>query len=164
MTRLFRELQIARFNELYYPRRADWFRRLATTANIISALAASAVLASLLAGNSKLFGWGPIVWQLLTGIAAASAAIGPVLGLDVRASQMDKAALGHSIVRDRLHRLLSDLKTSSLDESHVARDREIDAFRSALAALDEVPSEKLREECWKRTLEEYPPEKAWTLV
>lgn len=164
MTRLFSELQIARFNELYYQRRAAWFRRLATGANIISALAASAVLASLLASDSKLFGWGPVVWKILTGVAAASAAIGPILGLDIKASQMEKATLGHSILKDRLHRLLSDLKLSDLEESHHARDKEIDAFRSALADLDEAPSEKLREECWKRTLEEYPSERAWTLV
>ena len=164
MTRLFSELQIARFNELYYQRRAQWFRRLATGANIISALAASAVLASLLASDSKLFGWGPAVWKILTGIAAASAAIGPILGLDVKASQMEKAALGHSILKDRLHRLLSDLKGSDLEESHLARDNEIEALGSALAALDEAPSERLRQKCWNQTLEEYPPDKAWTLV
>lgn len=112
--RLFRELQVARFNELYYQRRSDWFRRLATAANVISAVAASAALASLLAANGQLFGWGPIVWQVLTGIAAISAAVGPVLGLDVKASQMEKAALGHSILRDRLYRLLGDLKVSDL--------------------------------------------------
>jgi|SRR5579863_2743965 hypothetical protein len=164
MTRLFRELQVARFNELYYQRRSDWFRRLATAANVISAVAASAVLASLLAANGQLFGWGPIVWQLLTGIAAISAAVGPVLGLDVKASQMEKAALGHSILRDRLYRLLGDLKVSDLDDSHLARDKEIESFRSALAPLDEPPTEKLREECWNRTLEEFPSDKAWTLV
>jgi hypothetical protein len=167
MTRLFRDLQIARFNELYYHRRADRFRRLGTAANIISALAASAVLASLLAttsNNNKLVDWGPIVWKTLTFIAAISAAVGPVLGLEIKAIQMEKAALGHSILRDRLHRLLCDLKGSDLEESHLARDKEIDAFGSALAALDEAPSEKLREECWNRTLEEYPPGKAWTLV
>jgi hypothetical protein len=164
MVRLFRELQIARFSELYYQRRAEWFRGWATGADIISAVAASAVLANLLASNGRLFGWGPVVWQALTGIAAASAAIGPVLGLGAKASQMEKAALGQSILKDRLRRLLSDLKSSALEESHLARDKEIDAFGTALSALDEAPSEKLAEKCWKRTLEEYPPEKAWTLV
>jgi hypothetical protein len=164
MTRLFRDLQVARFNELYYQRRAHLFRFWATGANVISALAASAVLASLLASDNKLFGWGPIVWKMLTGVAAASAAIGPILGLEIKASQMEKAALGHSILKDRIRRLLSDLKGSDLHESFIARDKEIDAFASALAALDEAPSEKLREKCWNETLEEYPSEKAWTLV
>jgi hypothetical protein len=77
---------------------------------------------------------------------------------------MEKAAFGQSILKDRLHRLLSDLKSSPLEESHRARDLEIDAFGSALSALDEAPSERLAEKCWQRTLEEYPPEKAWTLV
>src|ERR1700687_4949548 len=117
MTRLFRELQIARFNQLYYQKRACWYRRLATGANVVAALAASAVLARLLAGD-KLFGWGPIVWQALTGIAAVSAAIGPILGFDGKASQMEKAALGHSILLDRLHQLLRDLKLSDLEQLH----------------------------------------------
>jgi len=164
MTRLFSELQAARFNELYYQRRGEWFRKLATGANIISALAASAVLASLLTGNSNLWGLGPIVWKILTGIAAAAAAIGPILGLDAKASQMDRAALGHSILRNRLRILLSDLKLSDLEDSHIGRDQEIQALGSALAALDEAPSEKLRDECWKQTLEDYPSDSAWNIV
>ena len=163
MTRLFRELQVARFNELYYQKRASWFRGLATSANIIAALASSAVLTSLLS-NGNLFGWGPIVWQVLTAIAAVSAASVPFCGLDGKASQMEKAALGHSILKERLRRLLGDLKLSDLENSHVAREEEIGAFRSALTSLDESPSDRLREQCWKRTLEEFPSEQAWNLV
>jgi hypothetical protein len=117
-----------------------------------------------LSANGQLFGLGPLVWQALTGLAALSAAVVPILGLDVKASQMEKAALGHSILKDRLHRLLSDLKLSELDDSHLARDREIESVGSALVSLDEPPSERLREKCWKRTLEEFPSDKAWTLV
>jgi hypothetical protein len=165
MTRLFRELQVARFNELYYQRRSAWFRFQATSANVIAALAASVVLANLLASNNnKLFGWGPLVWQVLTLLAAIFAAVGPVLGFENKIGQMEKAALGHSILKDRLQRLLSDLKGSELKESHLARDREIDAFGSALTSLDEAPSERLREQCWKETLEEYPSDQAWSLV
>jgi hypothetical protein len=163
MTRLFSELQTARFNELYYQRRASFFRGLSIGANIVSALTASAALASLLADANQ-SGWGPLLWKSLTGVAAISAAVGPVLGLDSKASQMEKAALGHSVIKDRVRRLLSDLKVSDLEESHLARDREIDSFRSALTPFDESPSDRVREECWKQTEEELPSDKAWTLV
>jgi hypothetical protein len=162
LTRLFRELQIARFNELYYQRRADWFRHLTTAANIVSALAASAVLAKLLA-NSQLFGWGPAAWQILAFVAAISA-VAPVLGFETKGSQMEKAALGHAILKDRLARLLSDLKSSELGESHIARSQEIESFASALAALDEAPAQRLVEKCWERALQEFPSDQAWNIV
>jgi hypothetical protein len=161
MTRLFLELQIARFNELYYQRRSRWMRRWAVGANIVAAISASAVLASLLKDG---FGYGPALWQVLTGIAALSAAIGPTLGWETQASQLEKAALGHSILRERIRRLLNDLKLSSLDASHEARDEEIDAVRLALTPLDEPPHERLKEKCWRQTLREFPSEQAWTLV
>jgi hypothetical protein len=165
MTRLFFDLQIARFNELYYQKRSAFFRKWAKRANVVSALAASLVLANLLTGpGTPLLGLGPLVWQILTGMAALSAAVGPVLGLWDKASQMDRAALGHSIVKDRIRRLLVELKLSDLQDSHLDRDREIDAVRSALSPLDEPPSEKLREICWEKTLEEFPSEKAWLMV
>lgn len=161
MTRLFREFQLARFNQLYYQKRAARLRTLNTGANIIAALASSAVLAGLLADGS---GFGSILWKILTGIAATSAAIGPVLGLDEKAAQMEKAALGHSILFDRLRRLLSDLKLSDLAESHLAREQELDSVSSALSSLDETPSDKLLAKCWKQALDEFPSEQAWNLV
>ena len=165
MARLFGDLQTARFNELYYQKRAAFFRKWAKRANVVSALAASLVLANLLIGpGNPLFGLGPLIWQTLTGLAALSAAIGPVLGLWDKASQMDKAALGHSIVKERIRQLLVELKLSDLQDSHLGRDQEIDAVRSALAPLDEPPSEKLRETCWEKTLEELPSDKAWSVV
>ncbi len=165
MTRLFGELQTARFNELYYQQRSAFFKKWARRASILSALAASFVLANLLTGpGNQLFGFGPLIWQLLTLMATLAAAVGPVLGLGEKAAQMDKAALGHALVKDRVRRLLTDLKLSDLDDSHVARDREIDAIRSALSALDEPPSEKVREACWEKTLAEFPSDKAWLLI
>jgi len=164
MTRLFSDLQIARFNELYYQRRAEWMRLLSTGANTISAIAASAVLANLLKGGNSLFGFGPAVWQLLTGLAALFAAVGPVLGLGTRATQLEKAAFGHGVVRGRIHVLLNDLKMAELDETHIARSREIEALRTALSALDERGSERVKRQCWDQTLREFPSESAWTLV
>ncbi len=163
MSRLFRQLQEVRFNELYYQTRSSWLRHWSITSNIVAALSASAALAGLLKNNDPM-GWGPIVWQGLTLLAALSAAIGPVLGWENRAARLEKAALGYSIVRDRIRRLLHDLKLSELDESHLAREMEIEGFRGALAALDEPPSERTRRKCWDRTLEELPSDKAWTLV
>lgn len=164
MTRLFHDLQIARFNELYYQRRAAWMRFLSTSANIVSAVAASAVLAHLLKEGDSLFGFGPVAWQLLTGLAALSAAVGPVLGLDGKAIQLDKAAFGHGVIRGRIHALLNDLKMAELDETHIARSKEIEALRTALSALDEPGSERVKERCWDQTLREIPSESAWTLV
>lgn len=165
MTRLFAELQIARFNELYYQRRSAFFKKWAKRANIVSALAASIVLAKMLtAQDGMFFGFGPVLWQAITGLAALSAAIGPVLGLGDKAAQMEKAALGHAIVKDRIRRLLNDLKVSEIDASHLGRDSEIEAMRSALAPLDEPPVDTLREECWEMALQEYPSEGAWSLI
>ena len=161
MTRLFSELQIARFNELYYQRRSRWKRGWAIGANILAVISASAVLASLLKDG---FGYGPAVWQILTGVAAVSAAIGPALGWEIQIAQMEKAALGHSIIKERIRKLLNDLKLSDLDASHEARDDEIDAVRLALTPLDEPPRERLKEKCWLQTLRELPSEQAWALV
>jgi len=162
MSRLFSDLQVARYNELYYQRRAAIFRRWLLAGNVVSALAASAVLANLLSGAES--SWGPIAWSLLTGLAAISAAVGPVFGLGTKASQLDKAALGHGIVKDGIRRLLKDLKLSELQESHLARNQEIEAFRSALAALDESPSDRMRNRCWEDTMSEMPSKQAWSLV
>ncbi len=165
MTRLFKDLQIARFNELYYQKRSASLRNWTKGANIVSSLAASLVLGSLLTGpGSPLLGFGPIAWQILTLLAALSAAASPALGLSEKASQMERAALGHSIIKERIRRLLSDLKVSELKDSHVGRDEEINAMRLALSPLDELPSMKLREKCWERTLEEIPSEKAWSII
>jgi hypothetical protein len=155
-------LQIARYNQLYYQKRAGSFGHFATSANIIAAVAASAVFTNLL--SSSKFGWGQAVWVALTLLAALAAAIVPVLHLDARASQMGKLAMGHSIIFDRVRQLLSDLKLSKIDNSHLARYKEIEAFGSALAPLDEPPSERLREKCWKMALEEFPSEQAWTII
>lgn len=164
MIRLFSDLQLARFNELYYLNRSSRMRFLARAANIVSAIAASAVLANLLRAGNALFGWGPAVWQVLTAIAALCAAVGPIFGWEARATQFEKAALGHAIVRERTHRLLKDLKLSEIDETYVARYEEIDALRIALAALDEPASARVKERCWNQTLREFPSEAAWTLV
>ena len=162
MARLYGDLQIARFNQLYYQQRAEKMRRISIGANSVSAIAASAVFAGLFRDGS--FAYATIVWQGLTALAALCAALSPVLGLESKASQFEKAALGHGIVHDRVKRLLSDLKLSEGTRAHEVRDAEIDAFRASLAALDESPSESLRDACWKKTLEEYPSERAWSIV
>jgi hypothetical protein len=165
MTRLFGELQTARFNELYYQTRASHFKRIGRWSSIVSALAASAVLANLLHDQSQLLGFGPAVWKALTLLAALAAAIGPTLGVGDKAAQMEKAALGHSIVKDRTRRLLTDLKMSpDLTAAHECRDTEIEALRQALAALDEPGNTKTRNRCWDKTLEELPSDQAWNLV
>jgi hypothetical protein len=162
MTRLFGDLQIARFNELYYQRRASWMRTLATGANIVSAVAASAVLTHLLtSGGSAL---GLAMWQAITGAAAVFATVGPVLGLTGKVNQLDKAAFGHCVVRGRIQALLTDLKTSDLDDTHIVRSKEIEALRTALSALDERARERVKMQCWDQTLREFPSESAWALV
>lgn len=162
MTRLFGDLQIARFNELYYQHRASWMRSLATGANILSAIAASAVLLRLLTSGGSILGLA--VWQSLTAAAALFATVGPVLGLGGKVTQLDKAAFGHCVVRGRIHTLLTDLKMSDLDDTHIARAKEIEALRTALSALDERASERVKMQCWDQTLREFPSESAWTLV
>lgn len=137
---------------------------MATGANIVAAIAASAVLAHLLQESGSLFGLGPKVWLLLTGIAALSAAVGPVLGLESKATQLEKAAFGHGVIRGRIHALLNDLKLAELDEAHIARSKEIEALRTALVAFDEKAAERVKKECWDQTLRELPSESAWTLV
>lgn len=158
MTRAFSDYQVARFNELYYQRRAAGTRTLITLANVLSALSASAVLASLLKDG---FGLGPLVWQALTGLAACSALV-PVIGFEAKATQFERAELGYGLVRARLRDLLRDLKLADLDETHFAREREIAAVRDSLAALDAEPTKRqLSEQCWRQTLEEIPSESAW---
>lgn len=163
MTRLFADLQIARFSELFYQTRGGRMRTLANTSNIVSALSATAVVANMLssaaAGTPQ-----AAVWIGMTILAAAGAAASPILGWDAKAAQMEKAALGHCIVRERIKRLLSDLKNGDLDPEHIGRDQEIDAFRLAFAALDEPGSPKTLERCWAQALKEYPSDQAWSIV
>lgn len=158
MTRAFGDYQVARFNELYYQRRAASTRAWITRANVISALAASAVLASLLKDG---FGLGQTLWQVLTGLAAISALV-PVIGFEAKTTQFERAELGYGLVRARLRELLRDLKMAELDETFFAREREIAAIRDSLAALDAEPTKRrLSEQCWEQTLEEIPSENAW---
>ena len=55
-------------------------------------------------------------------------------------------------------------KMAELDETHIARSREIEALRTALSALDDRGSERVKRQCWDQTLHEFPSENAWTLV
>ncbi|MBA3975389.1 MAG: hypothetical protein C0504_14385 [Candidatus Solibacter sp.] len=162
MAQLFSDLQIARFNELYYQKRAQWHRRLSASANVISALASSAVVTALL--RDSVFGWFPLLWLILAMLAAVCAAVVPILQLDTKASQLDKAAFGHAIVRDRIHKLLRDLKLSELDDVHLGRKAEIDSLRTTLGALDEPPHSSVINSCWDQVLHEYPSDQAWTVV
>jgi hypothetical protein len=161
MERLFTDLQIERFNQLYYQTRAKRTKRYIALANIIAALAASAALTGLLkVGNGP---W-PVILQILMAVAAVSAAVSPVLGLESKYSQLERAALGHAIAKDRLWCLLRDLKLSDIDVSHTARESEIGAFRDALTALDEDPHDSVRKACWEQVERELPADKAWTII
>ena len=160
MTRLFSDLQIARFNEVYYQKRATTMRRFSNGANIVAAISSSAVLVGLFSTVP----FGVLALKLMTGVAALTAAIGPVLNWSSSASQFEKAALGHGIIRDRLRSILNDLKLNDLEDSHLARRTEISSFSSALTALDEPARDSLRESAWKQVMEELPSERAWDLV
>lgn len=161
MERLFTDLQVERFNQLYYQTRAKTTKALITFANVIAVLAASAAFTGLLKGGN---GISQFVLQVLMVIAAISAAIVPVLGLESKFSQLERAALGHAIAKDRLWSLLRDLKLSDIDDSHEVREKEITAFRDALSALDEEPHDAVRRSCWEEVKRELPAEKAWTII
>jgi hypothetical protein len=159
MQRLFADLQVERFNQLYYQKRSESVKRWIICANVIAALAASVALTGLLKGVGG--GW---LLQTLMGTAAVSAAIGPVLGLETKYSALERAALGHGIAKDRLRGLLRDLKLSEISEGHEAREAEICAFRDALGALDEAPHDSVRRSCWEEVERELPADKAWTII
>ena len=159
MEHLFTDLQVEEFNHRYYQARGKTVKRLITLANVVAALSASAVLVGLL----KQYGGEPIL-LLLTGVAAISSAIGPVLGLEVKYSRLEQAALCHAIAKDRIWSLLRDLKLSDLDDTHEAREREIAAFRDSLTALDEAPHDSVRRSCWAAVEREIPADKAWTII
>ena len=159
MARLFTDLQIARFNQLYYQARAKSTKRAIMASNILAALSASVAFTQLLRNSGTLL---PL--QILTLVAAISAAVVPVLSLEDKYSALERAALGHTIAKDRIWALLRDLKLNEIDEGHEAREREINAFRDALSALDEDPHNSLRRKCWEEVERELPADKAWTIV
>lgn len=158
MERLFMDLQVEYFNRLYYQTRASAIKFWITAFNVIAALSASVAFTGLLRA------WGEVPLVILMGLAAISAAIGPVLGLESLYSQLDKAALGHSIAKDRIWSLLRDLKLSEITDSHEAREGEISAFRDSLCALDEKPHDSVRRSCWEKVQRELPVEKSWEIV
>ena len=161
MQRLFTDLQVERFNQLYYQKRAKTTKFRITSANVIAAIAASAAFTGLLKSGP---GLSLLVFQGLMLVAAISAAIGPVLGLEEKYAQLERAVLGHAILKDRVWCLLRDLKLSEIDDSHEAREREIAAFRDALSALDEEPHDSVRRDCWEEVERELPADRAWTIV
>jgi hypothetical protein len=162
MTRLFSALQHARFNELYYRKRASMLRKFSTSANLLSALAASTVLTGLLKEGA--FGVSPVLWPALTALAAIGAAVAPVMHWDSKASQLETAAFCHGLVRDRLHQLLRELRLTEIHYGHMDREAEILAFQTGLAALDENPSDHLISKCWDQTLRELPSDQAWVIA
>src|ERR1700735_5672235 len=123
MERLFTDLQVAYFNQLYYQSRAKSVKRMIRWANVVAALSASVALTTLLKDAGAV---GFLVGLMV--LAAISAAVAPVLGLEDKYAQLEKAALGHTIVKDRLRGLLRDLKLSDLNESFEAREHEIASF------------------------------------
>ncbi|HTS77964.1 MAG TPA: hypothetical protein VMG40_17255 [Bryobacteraceae bacterium] len=159
MERLFTDLQVARFNQLYYQTRSKSVRGWMKRANVIAALSASAAFTGMLKNGGPLW-----LLQGFTIVAAISAAVGPVLGLEDKYAQLERASLGHAIAKDRIWSLLRDLKVSELTDSHEAREREIAAFREALSALDEEPHDSVRTKCWEQVERELPADKAWTII
>jgi hypothetical protein len=161
MVRLFGDLQRARFNELYYQSRAASMQGWARALNMVAALAASGAFITLLMQSSP---YGPLVAKTLAGVAVAIGVIRPFLDLESKQVCFEKAALGHSVARNRLAELLRDLKLKDLDDTHRARAGEIDAWKLALSALDEPPHKKTREAAWNTMLLELPADKAWDIV
>jgi hypothetical protein len=161
MEHLFTDLQVARFNQLSYQTMADRQKRFIKMTNIVAAVAASAAFAGLLRNGG---GAGLLVFQILMAIAAVSAAVSPVLGLEDKYSQFSRAAMGHAIAKDRIWALLRHLKLSDFYESHAAREREINAFRDALVVLDERANRSVKKASWEQVERELPAEKAWTII
>lgn len=161
MYKVLQDLQEAHYNRLYALTRSSRVRFQMKCCNMVAALAASAALAGLFssAGGMWLF-----VWKGLTGVAAVLAAVGPVLGWDAYAAQMEKSAMGHSMLADRFRVLLSDLRLSPLDDSHEARLRDLYELRNAMSSLDEAPDEATQAQCWRKTLEQIPSEGAWDRI
>jgi hypothetical protein len=166
MMRLFSDLQTARYNELYYQKRADSMRCWVLRMNMFSALASAGALVTIIGAMPETLGFkpGPFIAGCLTVGAAICAAIGPVLGLESKATQLEKAGFGYCVVRSRLKRLLNTLQLEDLESSHIARDEEITAFREALSALDEAGVEKVKGDAWKQTLSELPSDSAWSAI
>jgi ABC-type multidrug transport system fused ATPase/permease subunit len=161
MERLFTDLQRERLNVLYYQARAAAVRRWIIRANIVAALAASTALGTILKSSA---GAGAAVLWVLTGLAAVSAAIVPILSLADKYARLEQAARGHTLAYERLFSLLRDLKLSEVGEAHIAREKEIEALRESLSALDEKTHERLLRSCWARVEKEIPAENAWTII
>lgn len=162
MTRLFRELQQARFSELYLEKCAGRLRLFANVVNAVSAISATGAVVNLLtAANQSNYAWVALTLSSMAAIAAAAA---PVLGWDSKAASYEKAAFGYRIVRERIRQLLADMKVSDVTAEQIARDAEIAAFRLAFLAVDTPDNKTMIEECWARTLEEMPSDQAWAIV
>jgi len=162
LVRLFGDLQVARYNEIYYQLRGSSKRRAAKYLKVLSAVASSAALLGMLKAIPAI---GELVAAMLVAGAASAAAIGPIFGLESQAAQYEKAAMGHAIVRERIKGLLRDLKVrEAFDAECEGRLVEIAGFTSVLVALDDNGVAAVKERAWKQTLEEYPSESAWSIV
>lgn len=159
MIRIFREMQEARFNQIYYQRQTVRLRWMIRGSGCVAAIAASAALASQV--QTGLWGVGSAVWSLITLIAAALAAISPLMGWDGDATKAEQAAFGHGLVCERLKRLLGDMKMTEFETDHAARAGEIDALRGSLSGFDNPPDPKSINSSYEQMMAEYPSEKAW---
>lgn len=161
MCGLFNELQIARFNYLYNQELADRYAKLSKWSRIVSALAASAILAGMLSQDSI----GAWLWKGLTALAAVTAALSPILGWDRKAYAFEKAGFAYKLIHDRVKTLLQDMKLSQLTTDHEARKAEIVAIQNSLSLLEnESPRKDLIESSWARATQEYPSEDAWAAI
>lgn len=161
MIGLFSKVQKTRFAELCYCSRLTSLKRMSRNLKIVIGVASSGALITSLAGIP----YEEIAVRLLAGIAAVAAVMNPALNLDSRIVQCAKAVLGYSTVRERLQRLLQDLKMSEMKQSHIARELEIHSFYDALAAISESVEDKaITEPAWTQAQEEFPSEHAWDVA
>ena len=159
MTCLFRDLQSARYNELYYQMRASTMKSWSNGAKALAALASCAALSGLLQAVPM----GTKAMQVLTVIAALAATAELIWHWDTQATQFEKAVFSNNFLRQRITVLLRDLKMSDLEATHEARARELQAFDASLTALNDHGVSQVKDAAWKQTLEEYPVERAWDL-
>ena len=160
MVRLFSDYQKARFAEIYFHKRASILRRHLAITKFFAAATSSAAVVGVFASVP----FGDAALKILVVAAALAAIANLVKNWDATAARYEKAALGYSIVRDLLNRLLGDIKRGDLMDEHSARASEIDAMSTALTALDDAPDDKLILLAWEQTERELPSDKAWDLV
>jgi hypothetical protein len=159
MSRLFRDLQIYRYNELCnaeMAKRAAFWIRCSTYATLIVSSAAFVFL-------WKDVGDG-LIAQILVAIAALITFSVIAFDLQSKLVRWEGLSLHYGVARERALALLRDLKVSELESVHLGREVELQSFVAAVSALGEVFPSSLAVKCWDRTEVEYDSDKAWTSI